>query len=315
MDGLEALVKPIGPSMEGFNAGQETARKYEEQQNQQGLRQAQMQEILQNIEQRKQTNPLDLQSKQVKLQSEKLDAAIKQNETYLDFLGKAGTVLESVPALPGQRHAVLNQMLAGSGIDAKNPEVQQVMKQLEQVPADQLPKTLGTLRDRLVQTSSAYQQKKMEMDAHIKQTQITADASRYATDQRANAAAAKNKGVASIQEQVRSGKMTAEKAAVAMYGAAQFEADPTEQQKLLDMAKQYEQFAMNQRNAAAAGKVDVGAAANLPTQTLPPALGAPAPAAPAAPQHTLADVQKMYPNASAEQLRKAYKDKFGVDLK
>lgn len=196
MDGLEALVKPIGPSMEGFNAGQETARKYEEQQNQQGLRQAQMQEILQNIEQRKQTNPLDLQSKQVKLQSDKLDAAIKQNETYLDFLGKAGTVLESVPALPGQRHAVLNQMLAGSGIDAKNPEVQQVMKQLEQVPADQLPKTLGTLRDRLVQTSSAYQQKKMEMDAHIKQSEIAANATLKAAQTRADVST--NKGQMSM---------------------------------------------------------------------------------------------------------------------
>jgi hypothetical protein len=275
MDGLEALVTPVGPTMTGFNTGQETARKYEEQQNQQGLRQAQMQEILQNIEQRKQTNPLEVQSKQIKLQSDKLDSAIKQNEAYLDFLGKAGTVLESVPSLPGQRHAVLNQMLAGSGIDGNNPEVQQVMKQLEQVPADQLPKTLGVLRDRLVQTSSAYQQKKMEMDAHLKQTQMTTDASRYATDQRANAAAAKSKGIATIQDQVRSGKMTAEKAAVALFGAAQFEQDPVAKQQYEDMAKQYEQFAMNQRNASAAGRVDVGAAANLPTQTLPPALGGP----------------------------------------
>lgn len=33
------------------------------------------------------------------------------------------------------------------------------------------------------------------------------------------------------------------------------------------------------------------------------------------PKHSLADVQKMYPGVPPEQLRKAYKEKFGVDLK
>jgi hypothetical protein len=43
----------------------------------------------------------------------------------------------------------------------------------------------------------------------------------------------------------------------------------------MDMAAQYEQFAMNQRNAGAAGKVDMERLANLPVQSLPPALGGP----------------------------------------
>ena len=83
-------------------------------------------------------------------------------------------------------------------------------------------------------------------------------------------------GISNIQAAVQAGKMTAEKAAVALHGAAMFEPDPELAQKYKEMAGQYEQFAMNQRNAQAQGKPDIGAIAKLPTQNLPPALGAPA---------------------------------------
>lgn len=156
MDGLEALTSPVGPSMAGFNAGQETGRKYEEQLNQQALRQAQTQEIMQNMKQRELTNPIDVQAKQLKLKQDQLTAAIQQNDAYVDFLGKAGAVLENIPALPGQRHAILNNMLSSSGIDVKNAGVQQVMKQLEQVAPDQIPKVLTNIQSKLIQQSAEY---------------------------------------------------------------------------------------------------------------------------------------------------------------
>ena len=80
-------------------------------------------------------------------------------------------------------------------------------------------------------------------------------------------------GVAAIKDAVQSGKMSAEKAAVALHGAAQFTEDPELAAKYTQMAQQYEQFAMQQRNAGAGGKLDIGAATGMPTQTLPPALG------------------------------------------
>jgi hypothetical protein len=80
-------------------------------------------------------------------------------------------------------------------------------------------------------------------------------------------------GVQNIQDSVQSGKMTAEKAAVALHAAAQFAEDPDTAQKYTEMAQQYEQFAMQQRNAAAGGKIDIGAATGMPTQKVVPALG------------------------------------------
>lgn len=80
-------------------------------------------------------------------------------------------------------------------------------------------------------------------------------------------------GVAGIKQQVQSGKMTAEKAAVALQGAAMFEQDPETRRMYEEAAAKYEQFAMNQRRAMAQGKTDVGAVTGLPTTALPPTMG------------------------------------------
>jgi hypothetical protein len=275
MDGLEALTSAVGPGMSAYNAGVDTSRKYEEQQNQQALRQAQMQEIVQNMKQRELTNPLDVQHKQLLNSTAQLEQKIKQNDVYSNILEKAGPMLEAVP--PAARHAQLMNMVKSHGLDANDPEIQGFMQQMQNVPADKIPAVLSGINSKLTQQSRQYQQAiavaEIQRKSHVEGAREAAAASRYATDQRAATAAAKAKGVSSIQELVRSGKMTAEKAAVALYGAAQFETDPAEAAKLTQMAQQYEQYSMNQRNAQATGKVDVGAMANLPTQTLPPALG------------------------------------------
>ncbi|MFZ2190087.1 MAG: hypothetical protein WAV48_04865 [Candidatus Magasanikiibacteriota bacterium] len=107
----------------------------------------------------------------------------------------------------------------------------------------------------------------MQTAAQERMNQANIDAGKF------NKAGRSSSGLQGIQEAVQSGKMTAEKAAVALHGAAMFEADPDVKQKYEAMAGQYEQFAMNQRNAQAGGKLDIGAATGMPTQQIAPALG------------------------------------------
>jgi len=89
--------------------------------------------------------------------------------------------------------------------------------------------------------------------------------------------------------------------------------DPAERQKFLDMAQRFEKANLAQKNAAATGKVDVGAATGMPTQQAPLSL-VPSGAAQVAPKHSFADVQKMYPGVPPEKIKQAYKQKYGVDL-
>lgn len=315
MDGLEALTSPIGPGMSAYNAGVKTSADAANAQSEQALRQAQMQEIIQRTNAARESAPLDLQKKQHDLQKSELEMKIKKNDIYTNVLNTAASQLEAIP--PAARHAQLMNMIQGSGVNMNDPEVSGFMQQLQNVPGEKLTGVLGAVRDHLNTSSAEYRKAidvaNIQKESHIAGAKEAAAASRYSSDQRAAAQAAKNKGTTTIQEAFRSGKMTAEKAAVALYGAAQFEADPAEAQRLTDMAKQYEQFAMNQRNAQAGGKVDVGAASGLPTQTITPALGG-APA-PAAQPHAMADLQKMYPGVSDAQLKQAYKNKFGVEPK
>lgn len=197
---------------------------------------------------------------------------------YTDILGNAAAQLENVP--PVQRFATLGNMLKGMNIDINNPAFAGIIQQAQSVNPEKLPEILQKFQQNLIQRSAGYQSdlmKEQEKFKQVKEQGVTARdvANIYATS-RENVAAAKNKGVATIEGLVGSGKLTAEKAAVALFGAAQFETDPDVKKKYEEMAQQYEQLAMNQRNAAAGGKVDIGAATNLPTQKLPPALkGAP----------------------------------------
>lgn len=87
-----------------------------------------------------------------------------------------------------------------------------------------------------------------------------------------NRASGKGSAAANIEEAVKSGKMSYEKAAAAFYGAAQFATDPDEREKYLNMSNAYEQANLQSKNAAAQGKLDVGAATGLETQKVAPVL-------------------------------------------
>jgi hypothetical protein len=310
---LQTMFEQLGPGAGAVEMAAQNMAADKEAASQQAYRQAQMADIMQRTSAAKDMAPLELEAKRTSNDVSKLKAAADRADYRSELVGRMIPLVEKAP--PAARLALMKQYADENGLPMDESHLQHFAK----IPADKLPEYLRTQRDNDIKNSEKYRQAWDVAEMQRKSAEKIASghdaATRYGVDARAKAAEAKNKGIASIQENVRSGKMTAEKAAVALFGAAQFETDPDTKRQYEDMAKQYEQFAMNQRNAAAAGKVDVGAAANLPTQTLPPALGTPPAATPAAGEHSLTDVQKMYPGVNADQLRKAYKEKFGVDLK
>jgi len=273
MADLSTMFNQLGPAGGSILAGVQMGNEANAARAEEALRKAQMDKIIEETNQAKLMNPLELEAKQQSVKSGALKAKAEEHAYNTKVLGDAIPELEKVPNGPGQRVAYLQEYAAKRGVPMSPEDIQHYANQ---------PDLLGTLKKQHEWSVTQDQHYRQAMDVAEMQRKsaekIAAGhdaATRYGVDQRANAAAAKNKGIASIQENVRSGKMTAEKAAVALFGAAQFETDPVAKQQYEDMARQYEQFAMNQRNASAQGRVDVGAAANLPTQTLPPALGGP----------------------------------------
>lgn len=264
MDGLEALTSNIGPGMSAYNAGVETTRKYEAQKSEQALRQAQMQEILQNVAQREQMNPLNLQAKRQDIAANEAKQRADQHAYMTKVTGELIPKLEALPNVPGVREAYFTDALAKAGVPLDQADSQYFKQQPD------LVKALKKQHEWAVTQTPEYRK---SMDTAVEHSRSAEKVARINAQSREAVSASRSKGVQSIQEAVKSGKMTAEKAAVSLYGAAQFETDPVEQQKLMNMAKQYEQFAMNERNAQAGGKVDVGAAANLPTVNIPSAFG------------------------------------------
>lgn len=313
MADLSTMFNQLGPAGGSILAGVQLGNEQNAAKSEQAMRQAQMDKILMETDQAKQMNPLLIQGKQQELKSADLKAQADEHAYHTKVLGDIIPELEKVPNGPGQRLAYLQEYTTKRGIPLGEAELQQFAQDPDVL------KSLKSMHEWGITENEKYRQAMDVAEMQRKSAEKIASghdaATLKAAQTRADAIAARKQGTATIDEQVKSGKMTAEKGAVAYYGAAMVEADPTEKERLLRMASSYEQLAMNLKNAGAAGKVDVGAAANLPTQVLPPALGTPPAATPSNSGHSLADVQKMYPNVGAEQLRKAYKEKFGVDLK
>lgn len=273
MADLSTMFNQLGPAGGSILAGVQMGNEANAAKSEQALRQAQMDKLIEETNQARLMNPLELQAKQQTISSNALKAKVEEGDYHQKALGEMIPRLESVPE--AARHAAVVDMAKQAGI----PLDQNDLTHLQTMDAKQIVPYLKRAHEHFITQNEKYRQAMDVALTNERSHKYSADrqleGTKYSADQRANAAAAKKQGIASIQENVRSGKMTAEKAAVALYGAAQFETDPATKAQYEDMAKQYELFAMNQRNAANQGRVDVGAAANLPTQTLPPALGGP----------------------------------------
>jgi len=210
-----------------------------------------------------------------KLATSTLDLKQKQREDAVAKMSTMAQQLNSlVPQLPmygAAAPAAVRDILIQNGMNPQDPKDSQFIQGMMKLPPQKMAEALTKFQNHLITTSDKYV---TQMAKEKEDTNRAYGVARINAQSRETVAANKNtKGVQNIQQAVQSGKMTAEKAAVSLYGAAQFETDPVEADKLMQMAKQYEQFAINQRNASAGGKIDVGRATGLPTQTLPPALG------------------------------------------
>jgi len=299
---LGSLFQNLGPTGASVLAGTQAAQGILDQRSQEAFRQAQVDELRQKMAQQEQMNPLLIQQQQEsnrkaalenaltdatqanKIEASGLDLQSKKRQAALDKMSTMASTLNfyapMVAEAGPQAAAIARKALIEGGADPENPrDAQLIMSVLNTQNPQQMAANLMKLQNNLTKTSASYVQ---AMDTAREHSRSAENVARIGAASREAVASARSKGVQSIQDSVRSGKMTAEKAAVSLYGAAQFESDPMERQRLESMARAYEQFAMQQRQAQGQGKVDIPGATNLPAVNLPPALGSQPPVGTAA---------------------------------
>ena len=189
--------------------------------------------------------------------------------------------------LPPDRLAMeLNHM--GAGIQATNTKLVQALQ-----TQDARGRNALQLEDRRAANRSDIEAMKIKARAELQNTKVAATRSKDPTTLQALAA-----------------KYTMQ---------ANAETDPEVKAQLFSQANDAYEAAFGlttgRVEAGQAGKPDIGAVANLPTnpKPVPPVLGGETKPK-AANKHSLSEVQKMYPGVPAEKLKEAYKKKFGVDL-
>lgn len=285
---LNSMFQNLGPAGGAILTGMQMRDTQNEQESQQAMRQAQMDEIMQRVQHQKAMQPLEMQTKQqaldtgklaletgglankktqLELEAAPLENQVKNLQRSSQLLGAASTYLSTVP--PVQRHAALKQYAVENGINMNSPTIQGLWNQLSSVKGEEIPKVLNNFRENVMrQESSVY--------SHLKGLEISGQTSRDVAEinakSRENIANAKKKAT-DIVSQVQGGKLSYEKAAVAFSVMAEMEADPVDKAKYLQMAQTYEQLNLNAKNAASQGKIDPGAMTGLPTINTPPVLG------------------------------------------
>ena len=285
---LNSMFQNLGPAGGAMLTGMQMRDTQNEQESQQAMRQAQMDEIMQRVQHQKAMQPLEMQTKQQALDTGKLaletgglankktqlelDAApleiqVKNLQRSSQLLGAASTYLSTVP--PVQRHAALKQYAVENGINMNSPTIQGLWNQLSSVKGEEIPKVLNSFRENVMrQESTVY--------SHLKGLEISGQTSRDVAEigARSRETIAKSKAKATdIVSQVQAGKLSYEKAAVAFSVMAEMADEPTDKAKYLQMAQTYEQLNLNAKNAASQGKIDPGAATGLPTIQTPTVLG------------------------------------------
>lgn len=184
---------------------------------------------------------------------------------------------------------------------------------------DKLPKILADQAEYHFQNDPATKLQNIKEEGDTKRTGMTTQAMRDVAhinaDARLQQQAMKSQGTAkSTLDAVQSGKVGLEKAATIFAVLADTEADPEQAAKYREMAGKFEKANLAQKAAGVTGKIDTGAVTGMPTQKPETVLGGESTPKPQPQVHSLADVQKLYPGVPADKLKKAYKNKFGVDL-
>jgi hypothetical protein len=279
---LSGMFQNLGPTTAALMNGIQAGQQYNENEQVQQARAAQLEKTLQDTRQAEAMNPLLLQAKQQEIASAALKAKAEDHAFHTKLLGEAIPILEKTANGPGQRLSVLNDYISRK---RGTPLSEQDLAYYSEQP--DLLKTLKGQHEWAVTQDETYRR---EMDKQRLHNQGAKEVAEIGAKSRADIAAAKaSKTAASVEDQAKAGKLSYEKAAVAFNIMAMNADTVEEQQKYQQKAAQYEQLAAKLRAAGNTGKVDVGAATNLPTTGYEPVLmpGATPPANPNNPKVSL----------------------------
>ncbi len=239
MADLNSLFQNLGPTggalMSGLNMGQEMVSAQQQDQ----LRQAQMEEILQRAAAAKEMAPLELKVKQQAISDAEAKSKAEAVARRGDFLARHIPTIESAPG--PARLATLQKLAAAEGIDI--PE--EHFKSLQGIGADKLPTFLKHQRENDIKNTAAYRQ---AMDVAREHSRSAENVANIGARSRETIADSKKKAT-DIVSQVQSGKLSAEKAAVAFDVMASMETDPTQRQLYQQQAEKFTLLAKQLKSA------------------------------------------------------------------
>jgi hypothetical protein len=243
-----------------------------------------------------------------KLMTQMDEDSAKQMALFGQKVGQIGAALQQVPML--QRSAMLAQYAEKNNIPLDNPQLQVFLK----APPDKLPDLLMQTSKGMTQMGAEYiktmDDQKLKNQGTERVAQINADAHRYSADKVAGAKAAGTDPELLFYK----AKSARDKHAAALSLAERSRqiGDSASANNWAQMAEQLRPQAEAEIKSATPGSANT-AALGIPTNQGPNI--APPGSQPQQQQHTLADVQKMYPGMTPAQLKQAYQNKFGVELK
>ena len=169
-----------------------------------------------------------------------LNNKVKQTDALVDILGKGAQALTKLP--PAARHAAAYKQIFDMG---GQPALDEWKGKLDSLSGDKLPEAINAMAQHQAMSSTGMRQEleklRIQGEKAKDVARITADATKYAADQRLAASSAHKKGLADIQTAIQSGKMNYEQAATAFRGAAAFEPDEEKAKLYLKLADEYAQ--------------------------------------------------------------------------
>jgi len=222
--------------------------------------------------------------------AKKLANQAKKLDTIGQKMLSLGPVLENVPDSLGQRHSYLKNSLSNMGLSDNDPQAQQLLGMLANIPGQKLPQVITSMGEKMIEQSSSYKEKMdTEKAGNASRERVAAGnnaatlgAARIGADSRLNVAQTKASQASQLDSLAKS-KNYAGAAAVAQY-MAMSEEDPNKKQQLQQYASLMasQDLASKQAGATATGKIDAAGLSGLPQAPTnnPMAVGQGAPTAP-----------------------------------
>ena len=203
MADLQAMFQNLGPTSASLMNGIQMGQQYNANESEQAMRQAQMNKILEETNQAKLMNPLELQAKQQTIASNALKAKADEGDYHAKALGDMIPRLESVPE--AARHSAIIDMATKAGIPMEQADV----AHLQTMKANEIVPYLKRVQEHTITQNEKYRQAMdtalIQERSHKYSADSSASAQRYAADQRAQLA--KDRAAASASDTAMLAKM------------------------------------------------------------------------------------------------------------